>query len=153
MCTINEDYIHPWYDVWLLRYQVQQTKLFCRLGHFFALLPPWQPKKWKYQKWKKTLEISSFYTSVPKIIIIRYTVPEMWCETDVFILGYAFSFYPPNSPKNENFKKMKRAPGDIIIEHKCTKNHDHVLYCSWDMAHGRCNFYFSFLASFAILLP
>ena len=39
-------------------------------------------------------------------------------------------FYPPDSPKNENFKKMKRAPGDIIILHKCTKNHDHMLNCS-----------------------
>ena len=28
---------------------------------------------------------------------------------------------PSNSPKNENFKKMKRKPG-----HKCTKTHDHM---------------------------
>ena len=43
-------------------------------------------------------------------MIIRYTVPEMWPETDViviFILGYTFPFYHPNSPKNENFKAMK----------------------------------------------
>ena len=26
-------------------------------------------------------------------------------------------------------KKMKETPGDIIILHKCTKNHDHVPYC------------------------
>ena len=26
-------------------------------------------------------------------------------------------------------KKRKKAPGDIIILHKFTKNHDHMLYC------------------------
>ena len=34
--------------------------------------------------------------------------------------------------------------GDIIILHKCTKNNDHMLYCSWDIMRGRCNSYFSF---------
>ena len=64
-----------------------------------------------------------------------------------FILGYSFPFYPPNSPKNENSKKMKKSPGDIIL-HKCTKNHDHMLYCSWDMVSDGCNCYFSFWAFF-----
>ena len=33
-------------------------------------------------------------------------------------------------------------PGDIIISHKCTKNHDHImLYCFWDLAHDGCNFW------------
>ena len=32
--------------------------------------------------------------------------------------------------------------------HRCTKNHDHMLYYSWDMACGRCNCYFSFWAIF-----
>ena len=31
------------------------------------------------------MEISSFYKSVTKIMIICYTVPEMWCVTDVII--------------------------------------------------------------------
>ena len=30
-----------------------------------------------------------------------------------------------------------------LILHKYTKNHDHMLYSSWDMAHGTCNCYFS----------
>ena len=39
--------------------------------------------KWKFQKkWKKHLEISSFYTCVPKILIRWCTVPEEWCMTD-----------------------------------------------------------------------
>ena len=35
-------------------------------------------KNEKKQKNKKTLEISSFYTSLPKLMIICYTVPEIW---------------------------------------------------------------------------
>ena len=33
---------HKWqsYDIWFLRYQLQQTDFFCHLGAFFALLPP-----------------------------------------------------------------------------------------------------------------
>ena len=57
------------------------------------------------------MEISSFYTSVPKIMIICYTVPEIWRMMDViaiYILGYTFPFFLPNSPKNENFKTMKK---------------------------------------------
>ena len=46
--------------------------------------------------------------------------------------------------KNQYFeKKKKKKSGDIIL-HKCTKNHDHMLYCSWDMERDRCNCYFSF---------
>ena len=57
-------------------------------------------------------------------------------------------FCPPNSPKNQNLIKKKKAPGDSIILHKCTKNRDHMLYCSWDMVRDRCNWYFSFWAIF-----
>ena len=62
-------------------------------------------------------------------------------------------FNPPNSPKNNNFKKLKTPPGYIIILHMCTKNHDHMLYCSWDMVHDRCNSYFSFWANFCPFTP
>ena len=32
---------------------------------------------------------------------------------------------------------MKKCRRDIIILRKCSKNHDHMLYCSWDMARDR----------------
>ena len=54
--------------------------------------------KKKQQKTKKHLGISSFYTSVPKLMIIYYTVPEIWCVTDVIDL---FHFGLFNSPKNK----------------------------------------------------
>ena len=102
---------------------------------------------------KKHQEVSSFNTSVPKILIIWYITPKIWHMADVIIFYFGL-FLPlclPNSLKNENFKKMKRkkTSGDIIL-HECTKNHDHMLYYSWDMVHERCN-YFLFLAVFPLL--
>ena len=46
---------------------------------------------------KKPLEISSFYTSVPKVMIICYTVPKIWCMMDVifiFHFGLFFALLP-----------------------------------------------------------
>ena len=67
-----------------------------------------------------------------------------------FIWGYFLPSYPPipNSPKNKNWEKKQKHPGDIITLHKCTKNHDHMLYCYWEMVCDKCNFYFSFWAIF-----
>ena len=98
MCTINQD--HMMYGSYDMKFNKQNFFVF--LGNFlsFYSLTPW---KMKIPKRKKTLGISSFYTSVQKIMIIHYTVPKIWRMTDViviFILGYTFPFYPPNNPKN-----------------------------------------------------
>ena len=88
-------------------------------------------------------------------MIICHTVRETCHMMDVivtFYFGLFFALLPtPNSPKNKNFKKMKNTPGDVTILHNCSKNHDHMLYCSWDMAHDGCNCYFSFWAFFFLL--
>ena len=63
------------------------------------------------KKWKLHLEISSFNTSVPKIVIICFTVPEIRHVTNVIVIfhfGLFFALLPPSSPKNENFKKWKK---------------------------------------------
>ena len=57
----------------------------------------------------------SFYTTIPKTMITCYTVPEIWRITDVIVIfyfGLFLPFYPPNSPKNQNFKKIKKTVGD-----------------------------------------
>ena len=41
-----------------------------------------------------------------------------------------FCPFTPPCLINENFKKMKKTPGDIIILHKCTKNYDQMMYSS-----------------------
>ena len=40
-----------------------------------------------------------------------------------------FAILPSMDSVNQNFEKMKKTPGDIIILHQYTKNHDHMLHC------------------------
>ena len=111
-----------------------------------------------FEKKSKTLGDIIIVNKCTKNMLYCYPVPEIWHVTDVIVIfpfGLFFSLLSPpsNSPKNVIFfKKMKKAPGDIIILHKCTKNHDHRLHCSWDMAHNGCNF-FHFGLFFAHLPP
>ena len=82
---------------------------------------------------------------------IRSMTDRIFCHFGPFL-----PFYGPNNPANQNFEKLKKTfgdiiilnmceddgpkflllckkkkmPGDIIILHKCTKNYDHMLYCS-----------------------
>ena len=54
--------------------------------------------KYQPKKRKKQLQISSFYTGVPKTMIIDYTVPEIWHVTDVIVIfhfGLFFALLPP----------------------------------------------------------
>ena len=72
----------------------------------------------------------------------------------IFYFGVFFALLPHQQPKNSEFKKKwkkTKKPGDIIL-HKCTRNHDHMLYRSQDMAHDECN-YFSFWAIFCPFNP
>ena len=69
------------------------------------------------------------------------------------ILGHFLLFYLSNSPKNQNFEKMKKIPGDIIILHMCSKNYYQMMYDSWDMVHDRSNCHFSFCAIFCPFTP
>ena len=69
---------------------------FLAIFYRFTRLTAWKMKI--SQKWKKQPEISSFYTSVRKIMIRGYTVPEVWHVTDVvfiFHFGLFFALLPP----------------------------------------------------------
>ena len=102
---------------------------------FWAIFSPFTPltaKKIKIlKKCKKHLEILSFYTNVPKIMIIYYSIPEIWHITDVIIFhfGVFFALLPPWQPKKSKFKRNeKKKTGDIIILYMCTKTYDQVMY-------------------------
>ena len=83
-CTKYHD--HICYTVPEIWYVIVVIIIF-HFGLFFPLLPHWQPEKSKWKKKeKKHLEISSFYTSIPKIIIICYTVSEIRCVVDVIVI-------------------------------------------------------------------
>ena len=87
---------HKWlsYDIWFLRYEVHQMECFLSSWALFCPFTPNSLKNENFTKIKKGLQISSFYTSVPKIMIIGYTFPEIWHVMDVigiFHFGLYFS--------------------------------------------------------------
>ena len=67
-------------------------------------------------------------------MIICYTVPEIWHMTHeifIFHFGLFFALLPPNSPKDQNLKKMIKMPRDIML-HMRTKNQNHMRRSSGD---------------------
>ena len=124
-------------------------RIFCHFG-CFCPLTTYKIKILK--KWKKHLEILSFYTGVTwqsyDVWFLRYHMQ----QTEFFvILDHFLPFYPLNNPKNPNFEKMNKTPGDIIILHICTRNDNHIIYGSWDVerdGHDFCHF-----GPFFALLP
>ena len=110
---------HKWKSyVWFLRYGAQQTKFFSFSTTFCHFIPQTTCKKWQ-----KSLEILSFCTCVPEIKIMMYVFWDMECDRQKFPSFKPFFAF-------QHFEKMKKMPGDIIILHKSTKNHDHILCCS-----------------------
>ena len=81
--TINDDHMmHMIPQIW------STTEFFIILGYFLPFSPTKNPKNHNFRKWKKTLDISSSYTAVPKIMIICYTVPDIWHVMDVIIFHF-----------------------------------------------------------------
>ena len=76
------------------------------------------------------------------VCFLRY---KAWHRERFVLLGYFLPFYPTNNPQKSKFWKNEIT---TIILNKSTKNYDHMLYRSWYMAHGGCNFHFLFWADF-----
>ena len=50
-------------------------------------------------------------------------------------------FYSPKNPKNQNFAKIKKTVGDIIILHMSMINENHMRYVPWHVTDRIfCNF-------------
>ena len=113
--TINDN--HMIYGFWDKKWSATDIIFLSSWAIFCPFTPLTARKMTISHKRKKSLDISSFYINVPKIMIIRYTVPGIWHVTDVIVI-FQFRLYfsllpppspaPPNSPKNENFRKMKK---------------------------------------------
>ena len=142
--------------VWCMVPELLSAADSCHFGQFFALLSPPTTQKIKIlEKWKKTPgDIIILHKCAVNDNNMMYGSSDMRCDRQNFfvILDHFLPFYPPNNLKNQNFEKLKKIPGDIMILHKCTKNHDHMLYCFLDMMPNGFNCYFTFWATFFTLL-
>ena len=106
---------------------------------FWAIFLPFHlpnsPKNQNLEKVKKDTWRYHHFTYVyhklwlDDVRLLRYGSWRMWL---FFILDYYLPFYPHNSPKKQNFEKIKSTPRDIIILHTCTK------WCmyGWCMVYG-----------------
>ena len=149
---------HKWqsYDAWFLRYQAQRTEVFVSLDRVLPFYPPNNSENQNFQKLKinawRYYHFAHVYHKWHSYDV-RFLRYRAWWTKFFVILDHFLLFYPSSNPKNQKFEKMKKIPGDIIILHKCIKNHDHMLHCSWDMAHDGCNYYFSFWGIFCPFTP
>ena len=96
---------------------------------FCPFTPLTAPKMKISKKWKKHLEISSFYTSVRKTMIICYTVPEIWHVSHVIVIfhfGLCFaplappSPHPPSPPKNMKISEKWKKHLEMSSFNTCT---------------------------------
>ena len=68
--------------------------------------------------------------SVTKIILIWLIVTKKWCAHQCRPL---FALSTLVGPKNQNFWKINKIPGDIIILQQCTKNPNQMIFNSQNM--------------------
>ena len=148
ICNINNN--HMIYGSWDMDCEKQN---FLSFWIVFCPFTPQTTQKIKIlQKWKKLLEIGSFYKwQSYDVWFLRYRArqTEFFVALDHFFLY----FHPSNKTKNQNCENKKKTPGDIITLHKCTKNPDYTLHCFWDTTFTRCNLYFSFWVIFCPFTP
>ena len=93
-------------------------RIFCHFRLFFALLPPFEKMK------KNPRRIIILNTSTTNENHIMYDSGDMEHDRQMFFSFWTifspFTPLPPYIPENEDFEKMRKIPGDIIILHKCT---------------------------------
>ena len=108
------------------------------MGHFLPLYPPNSPKKKNLQKMKQTSgDIIILHKRTKNYDQMMYSSWDMVggrfnCYISFWAI-FPLLYTPLKAKKNQNFEKMKKMPGDIIILDTYTKNYDQKMYSSWDM--------------------
>ena len=120
MCTIN--YNHMVYVSWDLEHDGLNFLSFC---HFTSLttqkIKILRKMKKKNNNNNNNNQISSFYKSVPKTMIICFMLYWFWdvacdgCNFYFWFLAIFCHFTPLRTQKIKIFNKMKKKPGDTII--------------------------------------
>ena len=130
------------------------------MGHFLPFtLPPKNPKSQNFEKTTKAAgDIIILHECTKNHNHMRYSSRDMdWDRKKVLSFWAIYcQFTPPPpiplNPENQNFKTMKKESWEVITLHMCTKNHNNMMYASWDMEYDRHNF-LSFWAIFCPFTP
>ena len=116
------------------------------MSYFLPSYPTNSPKNQNLKKWKKCLEISS-YTSIPKIMIMWCTVPEVWCAavrwTDKWTDGWMGKVKRVPHPKNWTYHWWKYC--NVILAGNYWLNYEHLFRSS----HQSCSIKKGYLKNFA----
>ena len=126
MCAINEN--HMTYGSWDMEHNSQN--FFVVLDHLLPFYPLNNPENQNYKKWKKPWRLHNL-TQISNIMIIWYTVPEMWHLRDVIVIFHLGLFSPLLSlliaRKIKIFKKWKK-PLELSSFHtSVTKSWSHTI--------------------------
>ena len=109
--------------------RVRQAECFVILGHFLK-----KSKFWKNMK--KCLEILSFYTYMCSINEghMKYGSWNIRWDRQKFLSFWAiFCPFSPLTTQKIKILKLKKTPGNIIILHVCTINHNYMI---WFLRYG-----------------
>ena len=112
-----------------LRYKAWQTEFYITLNNFlhFHLTD-------NMKKMLRDIIILHLCTTNGNHIMYGSWDMEHGRQNYLVLLGHFLPIYTlKNNPDNQNFEKMKKAPGDITILHKCTKYdvYDIISYDVW----------------------
>ena len=138
MCTKNHD--HMMYASWDMEYYSHLSLSFWAIFCTFTSLTTLKTKIWKniknplrYYPFTHMHHTWRWYD----VWFLRYRA---WQKEFFVILGHFSTSDIPNNLKNQNFEKMKKNSGNIIILNMCTINENHMINGSWDMEHNRHTF-------------
>ena len=63
-------------------------------------------------------------------------------QTEFFVIwGHFCPFYSTDDPENQDFKKMKKTSGDVIILYPRIINDNHMTHGCWDVERNEQNFF------------
>ena len=121
MCTINDNHMIMVPEI------SSATEFFVILGYFLPFYPLNNPKNQNIEKIKNTpTDIIILHKCTTNENQMIYGSSDMKRDRQNFLSFWTiFPLLLPYGPR-----KLKKTTGDIIILHKCIKNHDHRLYCS-----------------------
>ena len=121
---------------------------------FYTALTTGKIKIWKNEK-KTPTDVIIWHMCTINDNNMMYSSWDMEHDRQNFLSFWTIflHFYSPNNPKNQNYKKIKKTPGDIITLHMCTINENHMMYGSWDMEHVMDRIFCHFEPFFALLPP